>query len=120
MHVGRDTLVSHTPFLFHQFLVFRAALVVEDLEVYEEVFVLKSLHDDVVGVEAVDMFLGRKGMDKDDVGGVVGNHDILVSAPCSGGEAACVVYVELAAMHCFYVEAMDVVVWWQGLTVVAG
>ena len=64
--------------------------------------------------------MGRKGLDKDDVGGVVGNHDILVSIPCSGGEAACVVCVELAAMHFFYVEAMDAVIWWQELTVVAG
>ena len=64
--------------------------------------------------------MGRKGLDKDDVGGVVDNHDILISAPCSRREAARLVYVELAVMHCFYVEAMDVVVWWQELTVVSG
>ena len=68
----------------------------------------------------MDIFSGRKGLYKDDIGGVVGNPDILVSAPCSGGEAACVVCVELAAVHCFYVEVTDAVVWWQGLTVVAG
>ena len=89
------------------------------MEIYEEVRVLYSLRDDVVGVEAVDIFLGREGLDKDDVGGVVGNHDVLVPTPCSGREAACGVCVELAVMHSFYVEAMDAVVWWQSFTVVA-
>ena len=89
------------------------------MEIYEEVRVLYSLRDDVVGVEAVDIFLGREGLDKDDVGGVVGNHDVLVPTPCSGGEAIRVVCVKFAKMHCFHMEAMCVVVWWQGLTVVA-
>ena len=56
--------------------------------------------------------MGREGLDKDDVGGVVGNNDIVVSPPCSGEEVACVICVELDVMHCFYVEAMDAVVWW--------
>ena len=107
------------PVFSHQLLVFLAAPVVEDLEVYKEVLVLQSLHDDGVGVEAMDIFSGREGLDKDDVVQVGGNHEILVSAPCSGWEAVCVICVELATMHCFYVEAMDVVVWWLDLTVVA-
>ena len=58
-------------------------------------------------------------MDEDDVGGVVGNNDIVVPPPRAGREAACAVRAELAAMHCFYVEVMDAIVWWQGLTAVA-
>ena len=61
-------MVSHSLFFSHQLLLFLAVLVVKDLEVYEETFVLWSLHNDVVGVEAVDIFLGRDGLDEEDVG----------------------------------------------------
>ena len=57
-------------------------------------------------------------MDQDDVGGVVGDHNVLVPTPYSGGEAACAVRVELAVMHCFHMEAMGVVVCWQGFVFV--
>ena len=90
VHGGRDKLVSHTPLLFHQICVLLAALVIEDLEIYKEVLVFQMLYDDVVGVEAGDIFSRREGLDKDDVRGVVGNHDVLVPTPCSDGEAACV------------------------------
>ena len=101
------------------FFVFFAALIVCALEIYKKVLVLQSFHDDILGVDAVDIFLGLEGMDDDDVGGVVGNHDVLVPTPRSCGEAACVVCVELSVVHCFYVEAMDTVIWWQGFNVVA-
>ena len=119
VHVGRDALVSHLPFFSHQFYVFLAALIVWDLEIHEEIIVLQSSYDDVVGVKVVEICLGHKGLDKDDVRGVVGNYVILVPTMSSGGEAACVVYVEHASMHCFYVEAMNAVVWWQDFAVVA-
>ena len=111
VHARRDEPVSHSPFFSRQLIVFLAALVVKGLEVYKEVLILQSLHDDAVGIKAVDIFWGHKGLDEDDVGGVLGNHDVLVSAPCSGGEAACVVCVDLAMMHCFYVETIDAVIW---------
>ena len=59
--VGRGGLVSHSQLLSHQLLVFLAALVVEDMEVYKEVLVFQSLHNDVVSVEAVDIFWDVKG-----------------------------------------------------------
>ena len=57
LHIGREKLVSYSPFFSHQFLVFLTSLVVNDLEVYEEVLVLQSLYDDGIGVEAVDIIL---------------------------------------------------------------
>ena len=50
---------------------------------------------------------------------MIGTNDLLVPIPCSGGEVDCVVRVELAAMYCVYMEAMNSVVWWQGFIVVA-
>ena len=115
VYVGRDKLVSYVSLFFHQLLVLLTALIVGDLEIHEEILVLQFLYYDGVGFRAVHIFSGLEGLDQGDVGGVVGNHDVLVTTPpCSGGEAACacVVRIDLGLVHCLYVEAIDVTVWW--------
>ena len=104
-------MVSYSPLLLHQLLVLFAALIVKDLEVHGDVSVLEAVHAHIVGFQTVGVLPGLKGLDQDYVGGVLGNHDVLVHAPSFGWKAPCVVCVELALVNGLHVKVVGAVTW---------
>ena len=64
MEIWWHKLVRDVPFLIHGPVVIFATLVVEDLQVYKEIFFLKSFHDDIVCCQAMFVFLDAKCSNK--------------------------------------------------------
>ena len=56
MEIWWHKLVCDVPFLLHGRLVLFVTLIVEDLQVYLEIFFLKTLHDDIVCCQAMCVF----------------------------------------------------------------
>ena len=72
-----------------------ADFVVHDLDCDFVAVVCDALHDRFVGGDAVLVLFCLKWGGKDDVAvAVVRDHDVLVSAACTDGEAPCVVRVQ--------------------------
>ena len=97
MDVRRYWLVGAVPFLGDDAAVFCTGLVVEDLVFDDLASLLEIGHDASVGWYAVAIVFGLEGFDEDDiVVAVVGEHDVLVVAARTDGEAAHVIGEKLA------------------------
>ena len=117
MHVRGDKLVSYSLLLLCWLLVLFATFIVHYPEVHEKVSVLEMLHDDVVAFQTIGVLPGLEGLDQDHVGGVVGDHDIVVPAPSSGSKALCIICVELSLVNGVHMQAMGAVIWWWGFDI---
>ena len=59
----------------------------------------------------MDIFPGLEGLDHDHAGGVLGDHGVIVTAPCFGCKLLCVVGVEIGLVHGLYVEVIANIAW---------
>ena len=101
MHVWRDKLESDIPFEGDCFFIGGAGFVIQNLEIHREPPVCQMHHNGVIRCNAVAVALGFEGLLENEVAiGMEGNHDVLVAAACSDGEAARVVGEELAEWLC--------------------
>jgi len=92
VHVRWDKLMLAVPFMGDAVDVCSASFVVEDLGVNFEATRFEAFHDDVVCWNTMMIRFSLEGLDKDDVGGVmVCEHDVLVTAQSTDGEAAHIV-----------------------------
>ena len=90
-------LVFGFPFTSDSLFVGCTGLIVEDLEVNSMALGMESLHDRVVGLNAMSIFAVLEGGMKDGIGvAVVGNHNVLIATAYPDGKAATVICVKLA------------------------
>ena len=99
LDVWGKELEPNFPIFLNNELALGAGFVFEDLEVNAVTAVLELYHDGIVDCDAVCFLFGHEGGLQDGVGVVmVGNHDVLIDAMRSNGEAPIVVGVELSHM----------------------
>ena len=90
-------LVGAVPVSSDDLAIFCTSIVVEDLVFNKVAMVLERGHDAGVGGDVVGVVFGLEGFDKDKVGvAVIGEHDVLVAAVRTDGEAAHVIGENLA------------------------
>ncbi len=89
MHVWWDKLEFCIPLEGDCFLVNRAGLVVENLEVHQETPCCQACHNGIVGCNAMVVTFGLEQLLEDEVASSVeGNYDVLVPQVCPDRKAA--------------------------------
>ena len=114
MKIWWHKLVCDVPFLLHCRLVLFATLVVEDLQVYKDIFSFKLLHYDIVCCQEMFVFSRCKSFKQNEIRRVICYHYLLVAASCLGGKLPSVIRVDFALVHHFYVQIIHRFIsrWW--------